>query len=170
MIGSRKFFFCLQGLSAHDREAVGNTGMLVSVTTGATRDDHLKNIELCKTNRHLVVDDAKTNRSLLRLCLEGKSKAIAVDEAENGCVALEKVIAIGVDGYDVIWTDVDMPIMTGLELTKQLRSVGFRKYVVVVTGNAANGKACKDAGVDLVCFKPIRRRSLDALAVMQLFE
>ncbi len=60
----------------------------------------------------------------------------------------------------------------GLELSKQLRCEGFVKYLVVVSGNISMEKhmACLQAGVDLVRLKPLRRKSLYALAIMQLFE
>jgi CheY-like chemotaxis protein len=137
-----------------------------------TSKDHLANVKLCKTNRHLVVDDAKTNRTLLKLHLEAKSASIVVHEAENAVEALQKVAEVGSDGYDVIWTDFDMPGMNGLELSRKLRGVGFAKYLVIASGNMSleNQTACLQAGVDLVRLKPLRRKSLYGLAIMQLFE
>ena len=135
-------------------------------------EDHLKNIELTRTNRHLVVDDAQTNRSLLRMFLESKSKSIVVDEAVDAKEALALVKGVGKDGYDVVWTDVNMDGMSGIELTKELRQTGFAKYVVVLTGNGTTElqASCKAAGVDLVLLKPMRKKAVHELAVMQLYK
>jgi len=117
------------------------------------------------------VDDAATNRSLLRMFLESKSKSIAVDEAANAKDALALVTAGGKDAYDVVWTDVNMDGMSGVALAKELRQLGFAKYVVVLTGtgSAELHTQCKAAGVDLVLLKPMRKKALHELAVMQLY-
>ncbi len=131
----------------------------------------MKNIEATRTNRHLVVDDAKTNRTLLRMFLESKSKSIAVDEADTGTDAFALVTAAGKDGYDVVWTDLNMDGMNGLQLAKELRKFGFAKYLVVLTGTSTSelNAQCKEVGVDLVCLKPLRKKALLELPVMQLF-
>jgi CheY-like chemotaxis protein len=145
---------------------------LSTATEQVTSTDHLRNVVLCRSNRHLVVDDAQTNRTLLKCHLEAKSASIVVHEAEDAIEALQKVANVGPDGYDVIWTDFDMPGMNGLELSKQLRGLGFAKYLVVLSGNLSseNQRACLQAGVDLMRLKPLRRKSLYGLAIMELFE
>jgi two-component system sensor histidine kinase/response regulator len=140
-------------------------------STSVEADDHLRNVKLFKSNRHLVIDDAPTNRALLRQYLEGAGPSIIVDEAEDGEVAFEKVVALGADGYDVIWTDYSMPKMNGLELARAVRGLGFKKYLVIVTGSIATRDhvVAEDVGVDLVCLKPLRKKSLDRLSIMQLW-
>ena len=137
------------------------------------KDDelHLNNILALKANRHLVVDDEKANCTLLKRFIEIKCSSV-VDEAESAEDALRLVNTVGVDGYDVIWTDLNMPGMNGLELAKELRRLGFRKYVALVTGAPPNEvqQAVKESCIDVVCLKPLRKKALHALPVMQLFE
>jgi CheY-like chemotaxis protein len=97
------------------------------------KEQHLQHVKQNKARRHLVVDDAEINRRLIQLYLEAKH--LTVDAAASGAAALEKVEAAGIDGYDVVWTDLSMEGMSGIELTTQLCGLGFQGYVVVLTGN-----------------------------------
>jgi CheY-like chemotaxis protein len=137
--------------------------------TGA---EHLKNIELCKTHRHLVVDDEAATRLVIKALLHNTAPSLVVDEADDGKSALSCFGTAGVDAYDVIWTDFNMPGMNGLELAQELRRRGFRKYVVMVTGAGVSDVQLAEAesGIDLVCLKPLRMKALQALEVMQLVE
>jgi CheY-like chemotaxis protein len=65
------------------------------------------------TNRILVVDDRGAIRDLLSFVLKDVG---AVDTAENGREALEKAAECH---YDVIISDINMPIMGGMELYRQ---------------------------------------------------
>jgi two-component system sensor histidine kinase RpfC len=139
------------------------------VETPKNTTNHLQNVSNAKQYRHLIVDDAKTNRDLLKLYLE--TKALVIDAVENGNLALEKMQEHGIDGYDVVWTDLKMDGMSGAELTAAIRKLGFKKYVVVLTGNVTSDTQaeCIAAGVDLICLKPMRKKALLELAVMQLY-
>ncbi|MGA3267705.1 MAG: adenylate/guanylate cyclase domain-containing protein [Verrucomicrobiota bacterium] len=64
----------------------------------------------------LVVDDEEQNRSLLRDSLE--ARGYAVDEADDGMQALQKIAA---RPPDVILLDLMMPKMNGIEVCRQLR-------------------------------------------------
>lgn len=86
--------------------------------------------------------------------------------AENGTVALD---AARRAVPDVIVTDVDMPLMDGLDLCRHLRAdvVTRDVVVVVVTGDAtAQAEAALDAGCDAVLGKPCSRTLL--LATIRL--
>jgi DNA-binding NtrC family response regulator len=108
---------------------------------------HLKNIEALRTNRHLVVDDEKANRTLMRRLLESKSSSIVVDEAENGQAALDLVRTIGKDGYDVIWTDLNMDGMDGLERKSCARSWISKVYCACDRGTIEYGPSSAQTGV-----------------------
>lgn len=86
--------------------------------------------------------------------------------AENGTVALD---AARRAVPDVIVTDVDMPVMDGLDLCRQLRADAATRHVavVVVTGDASDqAQAALDAGCDAVLGKPCSRTLL--LATIRL--
>lgn len=66
----------------------------------------------------LIVEDTESLRKLTRKILE--KEGLAVDEAENGEIALEKVS--GETKYSLILLDIMMPKMNGLEFIKELRN------------------------------------------------
>lgn len=61
------------------------------------------------------------------------------------------------DNFDLIFMDVQMPIMDGLTATKKLRENGYRKPIVIISANAM--KEDRDigmaAGADDYLTKPV---------------
>jgi two-component system chemotaxis response regulator CheY len=101
----------------------------------------------------LIVDDDKTTRKLLSLYLKGKGYEVV--SAENGLDAIEK---LGTENIDFVVTDMNMPYMDGIELTKTLRSDSNLKNtpIIMVTTEADDDEKKKafDAGVDDYLLKP----------------
>jgi CheY-like chemotaxis protein len=101
----------------------------------------------------LVVDDDKTTRKLLSLFLKAKGYDVAT--AENGLDAMEK---LGTESINLVITDMNMPYMDGIELTKNLRNDENWKNlpIVMVTTEADDDERKKavDAGVDDYLVKP----------------
>jgi len=101
----------------------------------------------------LVVDDDKTTRKLLSLYLKGKGYEVV--PAENGLDALEK---LGTENINLVVTDMNMPYMDGIELTKTLRSDTNMKNIpiIMVTTEADDAEKEKafEAGVDDYLVKP----------------
>jgi CheY-like chemotaxis protein len=117
-----------------------------------------------RRRRILVVDDAPDVRQIHRRFLDGFD--MEVETAEDGTSALA---AAREAAPDVVVTDVDMPVMDGLALTRHLRSDASTRgvVVVVVTGDAPEqAKAAIDAGCDAVLGKPCSRTLL--LATIRL--
>ena len=102
--------------------------------------------------RVLVVDDGEENRELVKLLLE--EAGLAVDEAENGQLAVEKATAAE---YDVILMDVQMPVMDGFTAAGILRKQGLKIPVIALTANAMKGfeAQCLDAGYSGYMSKPV---------------
>src|SRR5690606_8709039 len=67
----------------------------------------------------LLVEDVETNRFVFAETLE--SLGCAVEEAENGAIAVEKLAK---KNYDLVFMDVRMPVMDGLQATQVLRDKG----------------------------------------------
>jgi PAS domain S-box-containing protein len=84
--------------------------------------------------RILVVDDGDENRELVKVVLE--EMGLKVDGAENGEVGMEK--ALGED-FDVIFMDVQMPVMDGFTATRQLRLRGLKIPIIALTAHAMKG-------------------------------
>ena len=85
----------------------------------------------------LTVDDSKTMREMVSFTL--KNAGFDVIEAEDGVDALAKV---GETPLDLIITDINMPNMDGLTLTRELRSLPDYKFtpILVLTTEAGGDK------------------------------
>lgn len=107
------------------------------------------------TWKHLIVDDAKYNRIILKEYLN-KFK-IDSEEASDGKMAIEEVIAKDIDYYDIVWMDLRMPILDGFESTETLRKNGFKGIIIGVTGDVSKESVelCYDKGMNHVILKPI---------------
>lgn len=102
----------------------------------------------------LVVDDDKTTRKILGIYL--KAKGYTVVYAENGLDAMEK---LGIESVNLVMTDLNMPYMDGIELTRTIRaSEGLRHIpILMVTTEADEEEKQKaiDAGADGYLVKPV---------------
>ncbi len=110
--------------------------------------------------RALVVDDVAMNRKVLRMFLEKRGWEAV--EAENGRQALD--ILEQRQDFQVIFMDVSMPVMDGLEATSRIkRQDSLREIPVVgVTAHAMSDdrKRFIDAGMDGYVSKPVRPERL----------
>src|SRR5919112_5565181 len=85
--------------------------------------------------RILVVEDVEMNQHLARHIME--SWGCVVEIAENGSMAVEKVTNFD---YDLVLMDIQMPVMDGVEATKQIRKMNDGNKagipIVALTANA----------------------------------
>ena len=106
----------------------------------------------------LIAEDIEINREILISLLE--NSGIIIDCAENGEEALDK-IAADPDKYDIVFMDIQMPKMDGLESTRRIRalpsSVGAGLPIVAMTANVFKDdiEACMEAGMDDHIGKPL---------------
>ncbi len=87
----------------------------------------------------LVVDDSPTMRQLLVFALK-RLHGVVISEAVNGVDGLKKLTD---DKFDLIFTDVNMPIMDGLKLVSLVRKdpdQGSIPIVVVTTEGAVEDR------------------------------
>jgi len=100
----------------------------------------------------LVVDDDPAVRKSIDRVLS--SKGYAVITAENGEEALRK---LNEEKYDLVYTDISMPGISGLEVAEQVKARKPWTPVVIITGygtDAAQARA-KAAGVSSFVHKPL---------------
>lgn len=81
----------------------------------------------------LIVDDMSDMRSLLRATLL-KLGLISVAEAEDGAQALASYQQ---DNVDIVFLDINMPGVSGLELLIELKRIDPKVYVVMVSGESS---------------------------------
>lgn len=117
----------------------------------------------------LVADDNFFSVMLLRSIFNQDNVIIGV--AENGVEALEKLES---EKYDILLSDMYMPQMDGLELTRQIRSssseILCKLPVIMLTGNISP-EACIEmdmAGVSDFLIKPFQRRDLIEMVIKHL--
>jgi signal transduction histidine kinase/ActR/RegA family two-component response regulator len=108
----------------------------------------------------LLVEDNAINQKLA-LTLLGRL-GLQADLAQNGQEALE---AVQKKHYDLVLMDMQMPVMDGLEATRQIRQLGgaFATLpIVALTANAmqADKDACTAAGMNSFLTKPFNRETL----------
>jgi signal transduction histidine kinase/DNA-binding response OmpR family regulator len=103
----------------------------------------------------LVADDRNVDREVMRLLLE--KLGYRPDLASNGIEVLQ---ALQDRAYDVIFMDVQMPQMDGMETTKQIarkRLENSRPRIIATTAEVGqeNRDKCLAAGMDDYLAKPI---------------
>jgi len=112
--------------------------------------------------RILLVDDSAENRMLILAYLKGTPHK--VDVAENGEIAVRKFAA---GTYDLIFMDVQMPVMDGYTASRMIREIETREgrqkaVVAVLTAHALKEEEqrSQEAGCDMHLTKPIQKRTL----------
>ncbi len=113
--------------------------------------------------RVLLVEDNRVNR--LVLCRLFEQRKLAVSEAENGLQAFE--LASTMD-FDLIFMDLQMPEMNGLEATRCIRELDGERGRVPIYALSASVTDdivadCEDAGMDGHLAKPVDIVALEAL-------
>ena len=100
----------------------------------------------------LLAEDNVTNQKLISSLL-GKMGA-EVTTANNGAEALELALH---RQYDLIYMDMQMPVMSGLDAIRQLRANHYRAPIVALTANATreDRNLCMAAGCNDYLTKPV---------------
>lgn len=105
----------------------------------------------------LIVEDNYDNRQLLSVFLSKIGADITF--AEDGLEAISKALN---KTYDLIFMDMQMPIMGGLEATKKLREANYTNPIIALTANAMKSDydKCIEAGCDDFLTKPINKNEI----------
>jgi len=136
-----------QGFHAHT--ASDDTGL----DDGATNDAKFAG------KRLLLAEDVEINREILIIQLDGTG--LQIDVAQNGREAVE-MVAANPDLYDLVFMDMRMPEMDGLEATRQIRSLPISKElpIIAMTANVFTDdvKSCLEVGMNDHIGKPLDMR------------
>ncbi len=112
--------------------------------------------------RILLAEDGLDNQRLISHIL--RKAGADVEIAENGRVALDKVQAAEIAGqpYDLLLTDIQMPEMDGLTLTRMLRAAANEIPIIALTAHAMaeDRQNCLNAGCSDYATKPIDKAIL----------
>ena len=108
--------------------------------------------------RLLIAEDVEINREIVISLLE--ETGLMIDSAENGKDAYD-MVAAKPETYDIIFMDLQMPIMGGLESSRLIRELPERNRgripIVALTANVFKEDidACFEAGMDDHLGKPL---------------
>lgn len=122
--------------------------------------------------RVLVVDDSIVVRQVLIITLRQIPEFLHadIDEAGNGAVALRKIAA---KRYDLVLSDIRMPLVDGLELVRRVRGdlADARTPIVLIStlGSDEDVRRGMEAGATAYIRKPIAPKHIRA-ALRQLIE
>ena len=111
------------------------------------------NIELIKTLRVLYVEDEIALRDITSSSIESIINKLVV--ADNGKDGLEKFQQ---DEFDLIITDLSMPVMDGITMIKEIRKINSTIPIVVTTAFGSQNEEVEklqNIGMSAYIMKPI---------------
>jgi len=151
--GSGSTFFSAVDLSLVDLENdISLTISKTTVPTNVIEDNKL-------TPVILIAEDTELNRMLLESVILKAFPNAKIIEAVNGKEAVTKFKN---NLPEIIFMDIQMPLLTGLEATEAIRKLeqklDKRPYIIALTAGAVSGERqhCLDAGMDFYISKPYR--------------
>ncbi|ENF8749443.1 response regulator [Vibrio fluvialis] len=153
-LGEGSLFTILIPLESRSTEATNeNTGQL-SDTKAYDALDNSKHI--------LVVEDTKTNQMVIQLLLNRMGYNVTI--ANNGQHAIELIEKN--KSFDLIFMDISMPIMDGIQATRILRSQRLTTPIIALTAHSMNSdhQNCLAAGMNDIVLKPIRSKELQRIS------
>lgn len=93
----------------------------------------------------LVVEDSPTMRQLISFTLK-RLEGVEIVEANDGVDGLKKLSG---EKFDLILTDINMPIMDGLKLVSLIKNDAKNKDIPVVVITTEGGKEDRDRALSL---------------------
>ena len=114
--------------------------------------------------RILLVEDNELNREIAAEIIG--MTGVTIDRAENGKIAVEKVMEAPEKWYDLIFMDIQMPIMNGYEATAAIRALAGSRGKVPIIAMTANAFAedvqlAKNTGMNEHIAKPLDLNKLN---------
>jgi CheY-like chemotaxis protein len=110
----------------------------------------------------LIVEDNIVNQKVLSKLVT--SLGALVKCVENGALAVE---ACKSESVDVVFMDVEMPVMNGLDATRAIRALpgGAKIPIVGVSANAAPEEQERGLAAGMTCYlpKPVRKDQITAV-------
>lgn len=133
------------------------------VGKGCSVEVRLPLLQSFEEPRVLIAEDNEVNSLVLSAMLEDHGcKVVCVEDGAAAVEAMER------EQFDLVFMDIQMPIMDGVEATQTVRrrETDRRTPIVAVTASAIGGDdaAFRAAGIDDLIEKPINERTIvDAL-------
>ncbi len=112
----------------------------------------------CFSGRILLVEDNRTNVLVATAVLRKLGFDVLVASDGQEALALQSDQTV-----DLVLTDMQMPVMDGLDLARSLRARGFAKPIIALTANvrAEDRARCIAAGMDDFLSKPFKLEEIE---------
>lgn len=140
----------------------GNISVVKTINSAPSNSLYVSNIErqtILKqvSGKILLAEDNPDNQQLFKLLLEKTGAEVKI--VENGKDAVDTAMS---ETFDLIFMDMQMPIMDGVEATRTLRDRGYNGAIVSLTANAMkqDREACFAAGCNDYITKPVSENLL----------
>ena len=115
-----------------------------------------------KTKNLLIVDDSKMVRKIIAVSLKGEQH-FKLHEAGSGLEALDKLMELETP-VDLIFTDINMPNMDGLEFIKRCKEDDMYKDIPIIVITTEDGVEDRQRALELgatgFVSKPLDRESI----------
>jgi CheY-like chemotaxis protein len=126
-----------------------------TTTTGCSAKPRLRSLAADHPARVLLAEDQPMNQKLGRMMLS--KLGYQADLAENGREAVDMMTQ---NDYDIIFMDLHMPVMDGIQATREIRGnflLGHQPVIIALTGHALAGvkESCREAGMNDFLSKPV---------------
>jgi two-component system, sensor histidine kinase and response regulator len=110
--------------------------------------------------RVLLAEDNEVNQELFATIL--RKLGYPLETARDGREAVQKAMA---GRFDIVFMDVQMPVLNGLEAAREMRAAGFGAPIVAVTASVRkeDRAQCRESGMDDILSKPFRKQELAAM-------
>jgi CheY-like chemotaxis protein len=150
------------------RRAVNNESKEIEVVN--VNQEQNENVsEFKKSLQVLLVDDNPVNMVLNNKMMQSLVAGAELIEKTDGLQALEECKE---KYFDLILMDVQMPVMDGIEATKQIRLLPNYKDVIIIGVTAGNvlgeKEKCLEAGMSDFLPKPLRQADLSQMLLKHL--
>lgn len=119
------------------------------------------------SRRVLLVEDIPLNQEIAMEILS--MTGVQVEVADNGAEALERFEASPEGYFDIIFMDIQMPVMDGYEATRRIRRLDRKDagqvWIVAMTANAfvEDIRLSREAGMNEHCSKPVDPKHLQEI-------
>ena len=112
----------------------------------------------------IIVDDSVVNSKFLSFLLKKHFIKDNIELAENGCEIINNFF-LKKKTYNIIFMDNNMPLLSGFTTVKILRSLGFDKLIVGLTGDNINiyNNDLLNCGANIVFKKPFKKDYLELI-------
>lgn len=140
------------GAAGHDAHISQSTNRAIAAAANANGDSFAKN----HPAHILLVEDQPLNQKIAVMLLQ-RLGYTGIDVANNGQEAVDMMSS---GSFDLIFMDLQMPVMGGIDAAKGIRgnfNLKNQPAIIAMTGHALTGvkEECKEAGMNAFLTKPV---------------